>query len=185
MAWILGRGVSKVELRTDREPAPAGRQRFADLTAARGFLRRFLDDPFDAATLRDVARRALLGRPGAGERELDAAIAAELVAGRLLVVDPQGRGERQGSGQGPRPVPPPPPGDLFEQLERGQDTDWVEIQLVDEDGRGVANARYVLVAPDGREFKGYTDGIGAARITRIPSGQCQLRFPDLERRDQG
>ncbi|WP_434420361.1 hypothetical protein [Nannocystis pusilla] len=59
-------------------------------------------------------------------------------------------------------------------------THWLEIQLVDEDGEGIAGQSYLIVAPDGGEWRGRTDEAGVARLSPVPAGICQVSFPDLD-----
>jgi hypothetical protein len=58
---------------------------------------------------------------------------------------------------------------------------WIAIELVGEDDRPIANERYAIVLPDGSERQGTTDARGRARIDAIPSGTCDICFPDLDR----
>lgn len=57
---------------------------------------------------------------------------------------------------------------------------WIEIELVGEDGSPIADQRYLVIAPDGSEYRGRTDADGAARIDGIDPGSCQVSFPDLD-----
>lgn len=61
------------------------------------------------------------------------------------------------------------------------ETHWVEIELVDEDGEAVAGVGYSIVTPDNQVYTGVTDEAGMARIDNIPSGQCQISFPSLDK----
>lgn len=63
-------------------------------------------------------------------------------------------------------------------------TAWVELELVGEDGTGLADHRYVLTLPDGSTREGKTDSDGLARIEGIAAKDgdtCSLTFPDLDR----
>lgn len=62
-----------------------------------------------------------------------------------------------------------------------QEDHWIEIELVDEAGDPVADVAYVITAPDGTEHAGRTDGEGTARVSEIASGQCKIRFPELDK----
>lgn len=58
---------------------------------------------------------------------------------------------------------------------------WIEIQLVDEDDKGVEGEEYKLVLPDGTEVHGYLDEKGWARVPNIEQdGACKLTFPRLD-----
>lgn len=59
-------------------------------------------------------------------------------------------------------------------------SDWVEIQLLGEDDKGVAGAAYRLELPDGRVVEGTLDGNGLATVRGIASGQCIVSFPELD-----
>jgi type VI secretion system secreted protein VgrG len=48
------------------------------------------------------------------------------------------------------------------------------------DDQGVAGARYVVEASDGRKFKGALDGEGKARVP-IPKGSAKVSFPDYDK----
>jgi hypothetical protein len=56
--------------------------------------------------------------------------------------------------------------------------DWIEIRLVDEEGKPAANEKYVLHMPDGQQKQGTLDGNGYAREDKIPPGKIEIEFPD-------
>lgn len=164
-----------------RDVAEAGEQlRFTDQAAAEAFLERFLPSPSDAQALRSLAEELSHGTADADEQAAVRRVAAALVADRVRVVRRYA------------PIDPSAEARPREKLEKeilgafggGQsealDRDWIEIKLVDEEGNAVAGERYLIVTPDGRECRGYTDSLGLARLTRIPSGQCEVSFPDLD-----
>jgi hypothetical protein len=62
-----------------------------------------------------------------------------------------------------------------------RDHEWIEIYLLDETNTGVANEPYRLILPDGSERRGKTDAAGRVRVDGLPSGQCRLTFPRLDR----
>lgn len=55
----------------------------------------------------------------------------------------------------------------------------VELELVDEDGNAVPNAKYELHLPSGEVRKGTLDGSGKARVEKVPPGACRVVFPDF------
>ncbi len=57
---------------------------------------------------------------------------------------------------------------------------WIEIELVGEDDKGVADQAYQIVAPDGKEYTGRTDAHGLARVEGIPGGSCKVSFIELD-----
>ena len=62
-----------------------------------------------------------------------------------------------------------------------KDATWIEIELVGEDDTGIADAAYLIVAADGKEFRGKTDANGLARLEGIVKGDCKVGFPLLDR----
>jgi hypothetical protein len=57
---------------------------------------------------------------------------------------------------------------------------FVEIELVGEDGIGVANIEYELTLPNGNKVRGVTDEQGLIRVERIDPGSCKITFPKLD-----
>jgi type VI secretion system secreted protein VgrG len=59
---------------------------------------------------------------------------------------------------------------------------WIEIELVDEDGKPVPGENYMITLPDGSTVAtGTTDEKGRARVEGIDPGQCKVTFPDLDK----
>lgn len=60
--------------------------------------------------------------------------------------------------------------------------EWIEIELVGEDGMGIPWASYEVVLPSGEITAGYLDGSGHARFERLSApGKCMIRFPELDK----
>jgi type VI secretion system secreted protein VgrG len=58
---------------------------------------------------------------------------------------------------------------------------YIEVQLVDEAGKGVAGEVYEIKVPDEEEpRKGTLDEKGLVRIENIAQGQCKISFPNLD-----
>jgi phage protein D len=57
-------------------------------------------------------------------------------------------------------------------------TTWLELELLDSQGRPVPNQRYKVVTADGQEIEGSLDARGHARLTGIPQGNNNVTFPD-------
>jgi uncharacterized Zn-binding protein involved in type VI secretion len=57
---------------------------------------------------------------------------------------------------------------------------WLEIVLVDEDGKGMAAERYVVTLPGGTSRTGFLDDDGCTRLDDLSPGICQVSFPDLD-----
>jgi hypothetical protein len=58
--------------------------------------------------------------------------------------------------------------------------DWIEIELVDEEGNPVENEDYVLHLPDGQERRGKLNGSGFAEEKDIPPGKVDIEFPNVD-----
>jgi type VI secretion system secreted protein VgrG len=58
---------------------------------------------------------------------------------------------------------------------------WIEIVLVDEQGRPVEGEDYEVTVPDGTVVTGTLDSKGHARIDGIDAGTCKVTFPNLEK----
>ena len=57
---------------------------------------------------------------------------------------------------------------------------WIEVQMVDEDGKPVPGVRYRVKAPDGSVFQGTLDRDGLARVGGLDPGSCDVTFPRLD-----
>jgi len=68
-----------------------------------------------------------------------------------------------------------------EEEEAEDETHWIGIELVDEDGHPVPDEPYRLRVADGTIREGRLDSQGKARIVGIPPGQCQVNFPRIDR----
>ena len=58
---------------------------------------------------------------------------------------------------------------------------WIAIELVDAEGRGVADEEFKLTLPDGTTAEGSLDAKGKAKIKGIDAGACQITFPNRDR----
>jgi hypothetical protein len=93
----------------------------------------------------------------------------------------------------PAPAPPPPPPQASRAREQRRDPlgqssravgsavqsclDWVNVELVDDDGTPVPGEPFVVELPDGTTRSGLTDGAGCAYLVGIPNGTCKITFP--------
>lgn len=56
---------------------------------------------------------------------------------------------------------------------------WIEVQMNDKGGFGVANTKFTLETPNGKIIHGVTDGNGLGRVEGIQPGNHKITFPDL------
>jgi hypothetical protein len=59
---------------------------------------------------------------------------------------------------------------------------WIEIELLDQQGKPVPNEEYQIELPDGSTVDGNLDGMGLARVDGIDPGTCKITFPNLDKR---
>lgn len=59
-------------------------------------------------------------------------------------------------------------------------SEWLEIELVDDDDLPIPFVEYRVVQPDGKAVTGYLDQEGFARLDGIPGGMCQVTFTELD-----
>lgn len=60
--------------------------------------------------------------------------------------------------------------------------DWVEIQVVDGEGRPVVGHAYKLELPDGKVVEGKLGSSGVISVNAIDPGNVTLSFPELDAR---
>lgn len=80
-----------------------------------------------------------------------------------------------------KPVTVPPPTAGATQAGTQKKTSWIEIELVDEDGKPVAGERYKIKLPDGSVADGTLGTDGLARVEGFEPGTCEISFPNLDR----
>ena len=63
-----------------------------------------------------------------------------------------------------------------------QQPHFIELELLDEEDQPVAGEPYEITLPDGSTLaSGTTDEKGRARVDNIDPGQCQIRFPRIDK----
>jgi hypothetical protein len=65
--------------------------------------------------------------------------------------------------------------------EKKQKKDWIEILLVDMEGKPVPGVRYRITTPDGVVNEGTLNEHGQAGYYQIEPGNCKITFPDLDK----
>jgi hypothetical protein len=153
------------------ESAPFGARR-VQLSDAAYQLHAFLAGAELSFTPR--AESLLAGYPSGGTRSN---LSRLVSAGHLVLYDPtparalRGGTMRREAAPTEPPVPPAP-----ETV-----TGWIEVELVTEDHRPVANEKYRIVLPDGSIREGHLDAQGQTRQEGIDPGTCHISFPELRR----
>ncbi len=64
--------------------------------------------------------------------------------------------------------------------EKKQEKTWIEIVLVDMDGKPVPNERYRVKLPGGEVKEGRLNSYGQAGFYELDPGSCKISFPDLD-----
>src|SRR5262249_62002654 len=62
----------------------------------------------------------------------------------------------------------------------GKKTDWIEIKLVDQEGKPVPGEKYRVELPDGSTRQGVLNSEGVAWEGNLDPGTCKITFPDLD-----
>ena len=110
-----------------------------------------------------------------GVAELLSALAkCELVEGGRI------KAEERRAPKAPPAKPPAPSKVPLPPLAFDAPKTWIEIQLVDEDGKPVPGQNYRVTTPDGTVCEGTVDEDGLVRITNIDPGTCKFTFPYLD-----
>jgi|ERR1051325_182049 hypothetical protein len=65
--------------------------------------------------------------------------------------------------------------------EQKKEKSWIEIELVGEDGKGIAGEPYKITMPDGTVHRGTLDDKGCARVEGMDPGTCKVTFPELDK----
>jgi hypothetical protein len=126
------------------------------------------------------AIRALLARDLAMVHRLDDAdvlreLSARLAAGQIVAEHAPAAGlfARDGVDAEPEPARVP-------DAKRPEPKTWIEIELVDMEGKPVAGERYWIQLPDGSAREGRLNAEGRAYFGDLDPGECDVRFPDLD-----
>lgn len=120
------------------------------------------------------------GRPQAGERYRVTAADGQVWEGHL---DGDGFARVQGVDPGDCTVvfPRRDRDDFFPEEE--EDPEWIEIQLLRDDGVPQAGARFVAAFDNGVTREGRLDARGRVRIQGELGAHCDVRFPDFDGED--
>jgi len=164
----------------DFHEVSAGEERIP-VTAMRAatLLGSLFTDPFEAVALRRIATALDPWGRQQDNRTAITRLVAALVDRRLVIVRVEAPPVRIPEGT-PRRAEPPAEDHFKRRQPPVDETHWLEIQLFDEDSAGVPGAQYLVTGPNGQRYRGYTNSLGTARISRLPPGTLQVSFPDLD-----
>lgn len=120
----------------------------------------------------------LLGERGTTDDDLTEHLLRRLECERLVlfrVVKPALPSGGSGS------LPPPASAELNIAPAREAASDhWIEVRIVDQDGRPAVGVRYRLVLSDGTTREGRTGEHGIIYVDEMPAGKCRLSLPDTD-----
>jgi hypothetical protein len=159
---------------------------FRDVGSARDFLRPLLADPMNVA----AARRALGIIPIDGD-VLDQ-LAGLVVAEGLQVVacsesffsslQTDVQAAAAATTQAATPLQDEEAAkETQENAPQAEEQHWIEIELIDDAGKPVADELYFVELPDGSSLSGRTDSQGRARVDGVDPGTAKVSFPDLDK----
>ena len=153
-----------------------------DLGAARELLRPLLSHPGNRA----AARAALGAGTTWSDAELVEHLARRMVQEGLLLVscaDSWLLGKAAGGpAQQPARTTPLQDEEAAKAAKPPEPEHWIEIELLDDAGKPIANERYFVELPDGSQKSGRTDGQGRARVDGVDPGTAKVSFPDLDKK---
>ncbi len=58
--------------------------------------------------------------------------------------------------------------------------DWIELELIGEDGIKISNIDYILYLPNGNKREGKLNEDGYAKENDVPPGKCKIEFTNIE-----
>ena len=161
-----------------------------DLGAARELLRPLLSHPGNRA----AARSALGAGAAWSDSELVEQLARRMVQEGLLVVSCADSWlaslQTTAAGGGAPPTSPPRSTPLQDQEAakaakppaEPEPEHWIEIELLDDEGKPIEGERYFVEMPDGSNLSGRTDSQGRARVDGVDPGTARVSFPDLDKK---
>lgn len=160
-----------------------------DVGAAKELLRPLLSRPGNRA----AARSALGAGTAWSDQELLDQLAGRMVREGLLVVscaDSWLSSIQTAAGGGTPAAAPPRPTPLQDEEAAkaakppaaAEPEHWIEIELLDDEGKPIAGERWFIEMPDGSNLSGRTDGQGRARVDGVDPGTARVSFPDLDKK---
>jgi len=156
---------------------------FRDAGAALEFLRPLLLSARNVAAVRAAAGAA----PAASDADVAGELARRIVAEGLQVVRcgeellGAGAASTVAAQQAAATTPLQDEDAAAADQAPPEETHWIEIELLDDAGKPVANELYVVELPDGSAIQGRTGSDGRARVDGVDPGTAKVSFPDLDK----
>ena len=181
--WILrGLGDEELVVLPFDAPRPARYQLLPAMFPV-GYLRRWLQEPDARRTLLSIFTTlygALDVLPAADDEvalRIEPALRQAFERYDLIVLTPRRANASPPGPELPPPSKPPskPPGPKT----------FIEIVLLDDNGKPVAGEAYKIVLPDGSIRQGTLDQKGFAREDNLDPGVCDVSFPKIDGREWG
>jgi hypothetical protein len=148
---------------------------FRQAAEAAAFLRQFRKDAAKMLLLRREAEKHLGDTRRMSDDQFLDQFAQLLSSGRVRILRTQelrrtgSAPDRDGEGEGTSPPGVAP-----------RKTSWIEIYLVDAQGKPVPRQKYTVKLPDASVQEGQLDSFGHAEYDDINPGTCEVGFPDLD-----
>ncbi len=64
--------------------------------------------------------------------------------------------------------------------EEKKKTDWIEVDVTDEDGKPMIGEKYEIELPDGSIKRGVVDAKGKIKLEGVEPGTCKITFPEID-----
>jgi len=170
---------------------------FHSQAAALAFLRRFMMDPVNRMRLRHALaeERTPINLSRLEDHDILERLAERLASGQVKLVSwPNVLGlqevnfEIQFEGTVQEMTPREAEEAAREEAEaeaaaaQEEEATWLEIELLDDEGKPVPGEQYQVALPDGTIRAGRLDADGRARIEGLDPGTCKVSFPNLDER---
>jgi hypothetical protein len=101
-------------------------------------------------------------------------LADALRLGRVTLWRRRGRAPQSSEGEGTEPT------ETETLTPVSEPKTWIEIELLDMDGKPMPGERYVITLPDGTVREGTLDGHGRAYFGGLDPGSAEIRWPDRD-----
>jgi len=149
-----------------------------DLNEAIRFLERLQLDSAQIAGLRGRVLKSVQSHRGLTDRQVLEALASLIVSGQLRILR---RVDRQAAAGGGEAAAPEPQGatQAAPASSAARKKAWIEIKLLDHQGKPVPKQPFRIKFPDGSTDQGRLNDFGEAEYYGINPGTCQICFPEL------